>query len=288
MALQTRRYDGVMTWHSSLTLNYTASDRAKTTASFVHNGPLRILKSLYPEGDAICHNVLVHPPGGLAGGDVLDINVKVAKGAHGLVTTPSATRFYRSDGDAASQHSRLQVQASARLEWLPLEAIAHPGCLADNRLTLQLEPGSEMIGWDVAALGLPHSGQPFDTGSYCQHIEMPGVWLERGRVQASDQRLRFSQLGLAGNTCMASLFFAVGSDLPRPRRERALDAARHILHTQAVALAAGVTSPNARVVVVRALAPQVEPALNLLKQIWACWRTELWQLPTDQPRIWAM
>ena len=286
-----------MTWHSSLHLNYSATPVAsaqgasglcKTTATFNHNGPLRILKSLYPEGDSICHNVLVHPPGGLAGGDVLDIRVSVANAAHGLVTTPSATRFYRSDGEAATQHSQLQLQAGARLEWLPLEAIAHPGCIADNRLTLQLEPGAEMIGWDIAAFGLPHSGQAFDTGSYCQHIEIPGVWLERGRVEASDLRLRNSPLGLAGHTCMASVFFAVGSDLPRPRRERALEAARHILQTHGGALAAGATCPNARVVVVRALAPQVEPAMNLLKQIWACWRTELWQLPSAQPRIWAM
>ena len=284
-----------MTWHSSLTLDYTAAALAggtagagKTTAQFVHNGPLRILKSLYPEGDAICHNVLVHPPGGLAGGDVLDIRVSVGHGAHGLVTTPSATRFYRSDGEAATQHSQLRLQTGARLEWLPLEAIAHPGCIAENRLTLHLEPGAEMIGWDIVALGLPHSGQPFDKGSYCQHIEIPGVWLERGRVQAADLRLRLSPPGLAGHTCMASVFFAVGSDLPRLRRERALEAARQILQTPEVNIPAGATCPNARVVVVRALAPQVEPALNLLKHIWASWRTELWQLPTAQPRIWAM
>lgn len=276
-----------MTWHSSLTLDYTAVAQ-KTTAHFVHKGPLRILKSLYPEGEAICHNILVHPPGGLAGGDVLDIQVNVAPGAHGLVTTPSATRFYRSDGEVASQHSQLCLQAGARLEWLPLEAIAHPGCLADNRLTLHLEPGAEMIGWDVVALGLPHSGQAFDKGRYGQHIEMPGVWLERGQVQATDLRLRMSPLGLAGHTCMASVFFAVGRDLPRQRRELALEAARDILQAPGINIPAGATCPNARVVVVRVLAPQVEPALNVLKQIWACWRTALWQLPTAQPRIWAM
>ena len=278
-----------MTWHSTLSLDYSADSPAqRTTARFVHNGPLRVLKSLYPEGEAICHNVLVHPPGGLTGGDVLDIKVTVASGAHGLVTTPSATRFYRSDGDTASQHSQLHLRAGARLEWLPLEAIAHPGCLADNRLSLHLQAGAEMIGWDVVALGLPHSSQPFETGRYAQHIEMPGVWLERGQVQAADTRLRMSPLGLAGNTCMASLFFATGSDLPRPRREQALEAARQILQVPGVCVAAGATCPNPRVVVVRVLAPQVEPALNLLKKIWASWRTALWQLPTAHPRIWDM
>jgi hypothetical protein len=45
---------------------------------------LRIFKSLYPEGDAVCHNVLVHPPSGLVGGDTLDMRVTVGHGAHGL------------------------------------------------------------------------------------------------------------------------------------------------------------------------------------------------------------
>ena len=89
-----------MTWLARLQLDYALAD-GRTTARHRHDGPLRILQSLYPEGDAICHNVLVHPPGGLVGGDTLDVSVSVAPGAHGLVTTPGASRFYRSTGAPA-------------------------------------------------------------------------------------------------------------------------------------------------------------------------------------------
>ena len=51
-----------------------------------------------------------------------------------------------------------------------------------------------MIGWDVCALGLPNANQPFERGTYLQHIEAPGVWLERGRIDASDHRLLQSPL----------------------------------------------------------------------------------------------
>jgi urease accessory protein len=280
-----------MTWHSSLSLDYTlehTAGRQRTLARFVHSGPLRILKSLYPEGDTICHNVLVHPPGGLTAGDVLDIRISVAPGAHGLATTPSATRFYRSDGEPALQRTQVQVQAGARFEWLPLETIAHPGCIAHNHLSLDLAPGAEMMGWDVTSLGLPHSGQAFDKGSYLQHIEMPGTWLERGRVDASDLRLRTSPLGLAGHSCMATLFFAAGSPLARSRRDLVLEQARGILQAGPLQASAGATSPNPRVVAVRVLAPQVEPAMNLLRQVWADWRAALWGLQGAAPRIWAM
>ncbi|MGH8849113.1 MAG: urease accessory protein UreD, partial [Polaromonas sp.] len=217
-----------MTWNATLALDYTRQ-AGKTVAHFRHNGPLRILQSLYPEGEAICHNVIVHPPGGLVGGDTLDLKFSVGAGAHGLVTTPGATRFYRSTGEPALQRTHLALEAGARMEWLPLEAICYSGCLAENRLTMLLAPGAELIGWDVTALGLPAASQPFEQGRFCQHIEVPGVWLERARMEASDTLLMNSPLGLAGQRCIASLFFVAGSKLERNRRQGALDCAREVI-----------------------------------------------------------
>ena len=276
-----------MPWHASLQLDYTL-EGTRTVARHAHNGPLRILQSLYPEGDAVCHNVLVHPPGGLVGGDTLDISTTVGPGAHGLVTTPGATRFYRSTGERALQRTHLTLAEGARLEWLPLEALCYNACNAENHLTLNLAPGAECMGWDVTALGLPHAGQPFETGRFVQHIEAPGRWLERGVIDAADHRLLESPLGLAGHRCMASLFFVVGTPLERARRDTALDAARAVMDAHALKASAGATSPNGQVLVVRALAPQVEPAMQLLQQVRAAWRAALWQLCAEPPRIWSM
>ncbi len=275
-----------MTWKATLALDYTRP-ADKTLAHFRHSGPLRILQSLYPEGDAICHNVIVHPPGGLVGGDTLDLAFTAAPGAHGLITTPGATRFYRSTGAPALQSTQLSLQAGARMEWLPLEAIGYSGCLAENRLTMALAPGAELIGWDITALGLPAAGQPFQAGHFCQHIEVPGVWLERARIAATDTLLMNSPLGLAGQRCMATLFFVAGTDLARPRRDGALEAARSVMERHALQTSAGATAPNARVVVVRVLSPVVEPAMDLLRQVWSAWRQYFWQIDGARPRIWS-
>ncbi|MES2184472.1 MAG: urease accessory protein UreD [Pseudomonadota bacterium] len=280
-----------MPWHARLDLDYrseTYADVRRTDARFRHDGPLRILQSLHPEGPAICHNVLVHPPGGLVGGDVLDIQVRVAPGAHGLLTTPGATRFYRSLGDTARQNSQVRVEEGGRLEWLPLEALCYDGCLGENRLVFDLAPGASLLGWDVTAFGLPHAGLPFLRGSFRQHLEMPGIWLERGRFAADDTLLFDSPLGLAGHRCLASAFLATGSAMPREARERALDAARAVIDTHELRDTAGATSPDGRIVVVRALAPVVEPAMQLMKQVRAAWREACWGLPATLPRIWAM
>jgi urease accessory protein len=275
-----------MTWQAQLELDYTL-EQGRSVARFRHEGPLRILQSLYPQGPGICHNVLVHPPGGLVGGDTLDLRIRVGPSAHGLITTPGATRFYRSTGELAVQRTQIDLEPGARLEWLPLEALCFSGCKAENRLRMNLAPGAELIGWDVTALGLPQSEKPFASGRFLQHLEVPGLWLERAQLDATDERLLNSPLGLAGRRCLATLFFISGRGIERQRREDWLEQTRACLATHRLSATAGVTSPNEQMVVLRAVTPLVEPAMDLLRQIWSLWRGHAWQIEAPAPRIWS-
>ena len=275
-----------MGWHARLQLNY-RRDGERCIAHDRHEGPLRVLRSLYPQGPGICHNVLVHPPGGVVGGDVLALDVDVGTACHALITTPGATRFYRSASALAQQQVDVQIGAGARLEWLPLETIAYSACQVSNRLRFELAASAEMIGWDVLALGLPSAGQPFAQGRFVQHLELPGAWLERGAVDAADKRLLDSPLGWAGKRVLATLWFAGGENLPPARGEALVDVAREqVAAWPALAACVGVSFINPRVVVLRALAERVEPAMQLLAQVWAAWRALAWQLDAPTPRIW--
>ncbi|MEW6705265.1 MAG: urease accessory protein UreD [Pseudomonadota bacterium] len=275
-----------MGWHGRLALHYRPDGRGGTTAHDRHEGPLRVLQRLYPEGPRVCHHVLVHPPGGIVGGDVLEIEAQLDGGTHALVTTPGATRFYRSAGEPALQSAQLSLAAGARLEWLPLESIAYSGCRAHNRLQCRLAPGAQMIGWDVLALGLPAAGQAFEQGHFVQELSLPGVWLERGRIEAQDGRLLDSPLGLAGRRVLATAWFAAGEALPAALQEALLDAARQQLAGHPLAATAGCTAPHAELVVLRLLAHRVEPAMQLLAAVRAAWRRLAWQLDEHPPRVW--
>lgn len=274
-----------MPWHAHLELDYQRRDGA-TRLTHRHDGPLRIFQSLYPEGQAICHNVVVHPPGGLVGGDTLDIRVNLGEGAHAFVGTPGATRFYRSEGEPARQLVSATLAAGARLEWLPLETLAFSGCLAHNDLRLSLAPGAEAMFWDVLALGQPAAGRPFEHGAIQQHLEIPGLWLERSRVAADDTRLLDAPLGLDGQRCLGLLALAAGAPLEPARRDALLDAARAVIEADPQRERAGATSPNAQMVVVRALGPVVEPVMTLLQRVWAAWRPLAWGLAPQRPRVW--
>lgn len=276
-----------MPWHARLSLDYQRHGE-RTVLQHSHDGPLRIFKSLYPEGDAVCHNVIVHPPGGLVGGDVLDVDVHVAAGAQALLSTPGATRFYASDEAFATQQVRLQLEAGARLEWLPLETIAYPGCRAENRWSATLAEGAELIAWDVTALGLPGAAQPYERGEFRQRLEIPGCWLEQARIAADDRRLLDSPLGLGGHRCLGTLVFAAGGALARERREQLLERVREALRQAPAEVVAGATCPNDRVLAVRAVAPLVEPLMACLQGVWAALRPAAWGLPGTPPRIWKV
>jgi urease accessory protein len=290
-----------MAWHGTLDIDYRLAAAAhdgvqKTVGRALHSGPLRILRSLYPESPRVCHQVLVHPPGGIAGGDRLALALRLAEGSHALLTTPGATRFYRSAGEDAEQTLDARVADGARLEWLPLETLLHDGARARNRLRFRLAPGAEMIGWDALALGLPASQLAFERGRFEQRIELADAdaapwWIERGLIdfgaaQAAATRRRLaSPLGWAGCGVLMTLWFASGQALADARREQLVDAARTALAADATPRW-GCTAPNPQVVVVRGLGSRVEPLMRVALRIWAAWRQAAWQQQACAPRVW--
>jgi urease accessory protein len=284
-----------MAWHARLDLDYRTDSHGsagstRTCVDFRHDGPLRILKSLHPEGEAICHSVIVHPPGGIVGGDTLDLSIALAPRTHALLTTPGATRFYRSSGARAAQVVDARVADGARLEWLPLETLVHSGALADNRLRFDLAPGAEMIGWDCVALGLPAAEAPFLSGDYRHDIALLAAgrprWLERGCTAANDLALLDGPCGWAGHRALGTLWFAAGAQMSDDRREALLDIARDVAAAHSLAATVGATAPQAEVVVVRMLASRIEPAFELMTEIWKRWRTFAWTLAPCAPRVW--
>jgi urease accessory protein len=296
-----------MAWHGHLQIDY-RRDGERTIALDRHDGPLRVLQRLYPEGERICHHVLVHPPGGMVGGDVLELDLRLAAGCHALVTTPAASRYYRSAGDAARQTVRARLAAGSRLEWLPMETIAYAACDGFSGVEIDLDPGAEAIGWDLLALGLPAANQPFDRGRFEQRLSIRGRWLDHGLIAADDALLQGSPLGLAGHGVLATMWFAAAGALTTAQRAALVDAARSATpaggstpaagvpaappaanpdaNANAAALIAGTSAVRDDLIVVRVLAGRVEPAFALLVAIWSRWRALAWGLGATPPRIW--
>jgi urease accessory protein len=277
-------------WQAELRLRYWREGE-HTRAKVQHTGPLRVLKALYPEGPGRCQHVIVHPPAGLVGGDELRLQAELGQGSDVLLSTPGATRFYRSEGAVATQQVQVRLAAEARLEWLPMETLIYPQARAENRLSFELQEGAEMIGWDLIALGLPASGQAFSSGCLLQalHLRAPGVdWLEQARIDAQDRVLLDSPVGLAGHRHVACLWWAAGVQAAGSGRvEQALEGARGLIGSSVLARRAAAGELQPGLVVVRALADGIEPMANLFRSIRSQWRSTLWARTAGVQRLWA-
>jgi urease accessory protein len=243
---------------------------------------LVVQRPFYPEGPEVCHTILVHPPAGIAGGDRLETRIEVGLGAHAVVTTPGATKWYRSDGRVSNQDVALTVEQGACLEWLPQETIVFSGAHMRASLSAELETGGLFLGWDVVCFGRSASGERFDRGLVRQvtRIEQGSrlLWTEHMRLEGGS-RLLDSAAGLRGCPVNAVLLAAgrePSADLVEACRKK---------DVQAGAISGVTVLPS--LLVVRYLGHSTEAAHSYLRGIWGLLRTGLVGREACAPRIWS-
>ncbi|EDK8479888.1 urease accessory protein UreD [Salmonella enterica subsp. enterica] len=161
-------------WHASLELTFSHEHERTALMSAAHCGPLTVQRPFYPEGDT-CHLYILHPPGGIVGGDSMDITVRLTNKSHTLLTMPGSTKFYRSGGTRSIINQHFYLEQGTTLEWLPQDSIFFRGAQADLNTVFKLASSSTLLAWDFLCLGRPVIGERFDHGSL--HCRME-VWLE--------------------------------------------------------------------------------------------------------------
>lgn len=269
-------------WNARLEVAVASRGAASIAVHRRHEGPLRLQKPLYPEGPGVAHLLVVHPPAGIAGGDRLAIDVDVRDAAHALVTTPGATKWYRSDGAVARQDATLAVAAGACLEWLPQENIVFDGADVATSTAIACGSGATCIGREIVVLGRLASGERFTRGALRQDLSLAVdgrvVWRERGRLAAADPLVR-SAVGWHGRR-VAGLFWAFGRTLPDDDLERCRDVTRTRPDASITRLAEGL-------VVGRVLSDSAEQVRELFDRLWTVVRPALTMRTATPPRIWA-
>ena len=174
-------------WTAALDLQFERAKNRSIVSRCRHNGPLRVQKPFYPE-DGVCHVYLLHPPGGVVGGDELSVSVSAGKGSAALITTPGATRVYRSAGPLSTIKYQLNVEAGASLEWLPQDSILYGGSRLSQEMEVRVASGSRFCGWDITSMGRPASGDHYSTGEFDQgfrlYVDSLPVLMERQRWRA--------------------------------------------------------------------------------------------------------
>lgn len=265
------------TWDARLELGYALQNAMTRPVLRRHHGPLRVQKHLYGDGPQVCQHIIVHPPGGLAGGDRLRIDVDVGEGAWAQLTSPGAAKWYRAERPA-SQQLELQIAAGATLEWLPQETIIYSGAQAQLSAQVELLGDARLYYWDMVALGRPACGERFVDGYFQSRLELRRdgrtLWHERQRVEGGDPLLD-SPIGLDGHSLFATFIVTGNIDAELLAHCRALSGPLRADLTQLPGLVLG-----------RCLAHEAMHARAWLIACWHLLRPALLGRTAAPPRIW--
>jgi urease accessory protein len=268
-------------WSAELELGFAVVSGRTALVRNRHRGPLAVQRAFYPEPGGLAHVYLLHPPGGVVAGDQLSLRVHVAEGARALVTTPAATKFYRSEGRVAVQKQLLRIGPGASLEWLPQETILFGRAQVRTETRVELEPGATFCGWDMVCLGRPASGDHFAEGRLSQAFEIwqgdRPLWIERSHFDATAP-VREARWGLSGRQVFGT--FVCSGVSPE-----AVAAARAAVDTDESRELFAVSQMRAAIVC-RYLGESAERVRQVFGQAWSAIRPLLLGRAASAPRIW--
>lgn len=247
-----------------------------------HSGPLVVQKLLYPEGERICHAVIVHPPGGVAGGDELRLHAHLEADAHALLTTPGAGKWYKANGRDAAQQLQFKLGARAILEWLPQETILFDAAQAQMTTQVNLAVDAKFAGWEILCFGRRAAGEVFTAGSLRQRVQIwrgdELLWNEAANLNAGS-RAMLSPVGINGRSISATFLVAAGA-VPT----QVLEECRAIVPREGNAY--GVTALP-EILAARFLGDNAEHAREYFEKLWQVLRPWYAQTEMQRPRIWS-
>ena len=279
------RTDGTPACQARLSLGFADDGGTTRLVERSHYGPLRVQKPLYPEGARVCHAIVLHPPGGVVGGDQLQIDAQVGTGASAFMTTPGAAKWYKANGQVSRQDVQLDVGAQASLEWLPQETIFFDAAQVQLDNAITVGKGGTYIGSEIFCFGRTASGEVFRSGRVDQRtsIRLDGrlVWFEQARLTAGGSNMT-SALGMAGKSVCATLI-AVGAAVPSALIDTIRAEGARCLNDGDAFGATWFKSA----VVVRYLGNSSEMARRLLTHAWQQLRPAISGRDAILPRIWT-
>jgi len=251
-----------------------------------HFGPLRVQRPFYPEGSDLMHLYLLHPPGGLVGGDQLSIQAHAKEGAKILMTTPSAGKLYRNESDMQQgQEVTITIADDCAVEYLPQENIFFNGAKGTLNTRVNIQGNGLFIGWEITCLGRPEAHAYFNEGRLKQSLlvyqdDQP-LFLDRLILNADDGVMQ-SHVGLQKKQAFATCI--INRELSAHNYDQ-LVALQEQLNNQTQTEYLAVTQKPG-VLIIRVLGDRAEPIRYMLEKVWALLRPVVYDRKSCIPRIW--
>lgn len=236
--------------------------------------PLQALEPMDLDGDGVATLLLLNPTGGLLAGDRLETAITLGAGARVCVSTPSATRVYRSPGPDAIQRLAAEVGAGGALEWLPDHLIPSPGARLQQSTEIRLAADATLLYVDAWAAGRAARGEAWSFDRLDSSLlvrDDVGLLLRERSVLTG--RPRLDGLGGTEGFPYVATFVAI-----RPARQGWDDVVadlRAALAGQPAGARAGVSALGRGGVIARLLCPSAPVLQASVEGLWAVCRRRL-------------
>jgi urease accessory protein len=153
--------------------------------------PLQALTPL-TLADGVSYLMLLNPTGGVLGGDHLVTEIVQEAGTHVCLTTPSATRIYRTAAKPAVLETVIHLGEEATLEYLPDHIIPHAGSALRQSLRIEMARGSRAIFLDSMASGRVAHGERWSFTEMDSRTEVHvcgrPAYIHRARIVPAEKR----------------------------------------------------------------------------------------------------
>lgn len=205
-----REAESSQSWHGKLNLVYNHSQNKTILIQSKNQAPLKVQRPFYPEGQSICHSVILHTAGGIVGGDRLTSNFQLQPHSQALITTAAANKIYRSNGLQARQNIEIKIDNHACLEWLPQETIVFNNANFRQDIRIELADNAQFIGWEINRFGRTARKEKFIAGEWRSNTEIwqnnKPLWIDRQYLPGSEE-IFHSPHALAGKPIVGTLVY---------------------------------------------------------------------------------
>jgi urease accessory protein len=274
-------------WQGKLNLIYFYNNEITSIKQSFCQAPLKIQRPFYPESKDICHSVIIHTAGGIVGGDLLTQNIHLQPHSQVLITTPTATKVYKSDHNLAEYHTKIKLEENSFLEYLPLETIVFKGAYYQQSLLVELAENSGFLTWEITRFGRTAMHEQFVTGDWRSHMEIyqndQPIWVDR-QWQSGDQNIINSPNSLAGKPLVASLIY-LGKPVNKDIISQARELAKNNLNLDLAEF--GVTHTLTNGLICRYRGYSTSEVKKWFMKVWELLRYFHCQRKIIKPRIWS-
>ncbi len=273
-------------WQGKLDLIYAYNQGNTNLIHSFSQAPLKIQRSFYPEGKDICHSVILHTAGGIVGGDILSQNVALQTKAQVFITTPAATKVYRSEHKLAEYHNFIKLEDESFLEYLPLENIIFNGSNYQQNLQIDLSEKASFLGWEITRFGRTAREEKFTEGNWKSTTEIwrdgQPLWIDRQFIIGNEKFINHPH-NLAGKPLVATLIY-IGKPVTKEFIEQVRALGKNNINNNIADF--GVTLTLADGLVCRYLGFSTAEVKQWFMEVWKLLRFFQAQRNFTKPRVW--